>query len=116
MKKLQLFIAMALCCLFWMDAQAQQVVQQKAEAEIGVSVTHAKLLGKTPPIRDLQNAPITDPDKKARDRKFRGKTIPNFNGRETPAQHVPGALPIGADPVRQMSFNHSSSIPVEPIG
>ncbi|MBK6903327.1 MAG: T9SS type A sorting domain-containing protein [Saprospirales bacterium] len=82
-----------------------------------VEVTHAEYLGKTPPLRNLVPMDPTTPEKRSKAKENKKTTIvSNFAGRgKRNYEPKPGALPKGADPVRQGSGTRDFDVVVEPI-
>jgi len=112
MRQIKLFIIVCLCYVM-SSIQAQNNSQV---IEVESSSTFAVKLGKTAPVRTLAKQNGVDLAKKdAYKKRFKAKTIPNFNGRGIPANSIKGAQPLGMDPVRQAEVKSASNFIVEPF-
>ncbi len=112
MRQIKLFIIVCLC--FVMSSIQAQNNSQVIKVES--SSTFAVKLGKTAPVRNLAKQNGVDLAKKdAYKKRFKAKTIPNFNGRGIPANSIKDAQPLGMDPVRQTEVKSASNFIVEPF-
>ncbi|MCB9284653.1 MAG: T9SS type A sorting domain-containing protein [Lewinellaceae bacterium] len=112
MKRPSWSLALAISLCWTLPLAAQNVKSEPMHPQ--VEVTHAQLLGKTPPLRNLVPMEPTSPEKreKAEQQKI---TVPNFVGRRGNEDYgKPGALPKNGDPVRQLA-QKVNGIHVEPL-
>ena len=80
-----------------------------------VTATFAVKLGKTAPVHTLAPMKSADLEKKsAYKKRYKGRTIPNFLGRDIKANAWKDALPQGADPVHQGAVKSAGSVEVIP--
>jgi len=94
--------------------QTANVQAQSTSVEIEVQVTHAQLLGITPPLRNLVPSSPIDRDKRAA-LKANKKVPPNFyNANRDAAIPNPNAQPQGADPIRQTQQHLNTGLVIEP--
>lgn len=102
-------------CLITVVLNNQSFAQKRKKVEdFNVSVTHAELLGKTKPIRDLVRVASTSQEKKEQIK--RNKKVPeNFIGRGTSKVKYPEKEHQGVDPLWQRGKSRSISRPAESI-
>ncbi|MEM9824695.1 MAG: hypothetical protein AAF985_26645, partial [Bacteroidota bacterium] len=100
-----LFISCNLCF--------QLTAQESKQLQVDVQASHAQLIGKTPPLRDLVPLPRTSLLKKKANKSR--KMVPNFLGRRNFEPTNPNGLPNGPDPVRQSQLGQENLFPVAPI-
>ena len=97
----------------WLVSLNGQTSSKVINAE--VSSTFAIKLGTTAPIHTMVPMPGADLDKKdAYKKRYKGRTIPNFLGREIKANSRKDALPQGYDPVHQGIVKSATSTEVLP--
>ena len=94
----------------------QNTSAQTASEIKGATLTHAYLMGKTKPLRDLAPAAPTSPIKrKLKKQNKPGEDLPpNFIGYEGFQQVNRDALPAGDDPVRQKYLTGEKAFPIFP--
>lgn len=104
--------------LFWISTfqvNAQNQAENIYEQSGIVQASKVHFLGKTQPLRELTLQPQLSQEKRKKFKANKPDEVPNFMGRKSKHTTKPGALPIGADPLRQTNLNRSVGIPVEPI-
>jgi hypothetical protein len=101
------------CFLLFFSVLNGQTSSKQIQAE--VSKTYAVKLGKTAPISTLVPMKSADLEKKsAYKKRYKGRTIPNFLGRDIKANAWKDALPQGYDPVHQGIVKSAGSTEVIP--
>ena len=111
MLKIKFFSLLILLVLF--SGLHGQSDASLVEAE--VTATFAVKLGKTAPVHTLTPMKGADLEKKsAYKKRYKGRTIPNFLGRDVKANAWKDALPQGADPVHQGAIKSAGSVEVIP--
>ncbi len=94
----------------WAFAQAE-----RGQKTVKPQQTHARLLGKTPPLRKLSKRNALHPEKRKLSKKLREREVPNFKGQEQVHEAKTQGLPKGQDPLYQTQNFKNNNLQLEPL-